>query len=477
MRTGRTPQWPNYFDKRYNDKKIAVLEGHIIYVENIGDYTVQEFADLIDLLFYQNAICFVDSLTNKRSFPFLKESVYSPFCDVLSNKDGVPIAIKCNGKHNITRWIVPASIWDKRIDENFVSDMRTMYKYYKVGMKPTPGSLGRAVLRRSLYLNHEPKHTAPNAIALEYLRMHGYGGRCDTMVEPYKVTQYTYDELLSVDMASGYLAHFMQLMTGTSHWFIGGHVKPYYTYFAECVVTIRKELALGPFPVRTGRKGSKIVYPTLPGTYHTYLWKEQIERAQSMGCSVNISSGIGWLDYTTCTSDFCSYMHNSRVSHTGTHLEPTDKKIGVSTIGGFGMKQTYYYLVSEEEADDSLAASLDDDNNPIDFFPKPFTDYKQPSMLHWRDYCIMLCNLTLFNYALPYAETGRLIMTNYDELIIIATDEKQRYAQKHTLESLMCNMGDLRWQALTNVKIHGDRSLECDQKTVRPGVSKVEETV
>jgi hypothetical protein len=115
---------------------------------------------------------------------------------------------------------------------------------------------------------------------------------------------------------------------------------------------------------------------------------------------------------------------------------------------------------------------LDDNNDPLDFFIQEYTDYNNPSMLHWRDYCIMLCNLSLFNYALPYAEVGRLIMTNYDELLIIATDEQQRYAKKHSLESLMCEMGDLRWQMLTNVKIHGDRSLECDQKTVRPGVPR-----
>src|SRR6266567_2705034 len=203
MRIGRTPQWPNYFERSYTDRKLAILEGNNLYVENIGNFTVDSLATLLDLLFSQNSIAFCKSLTDERVFHWLSESIYSGNCEVLCSKIGEPLAIIYRGAKNQTRWLVPASTWDRRIDENFLTEMRQIYAYFKVGMKPTPGSLGRAVLRRSLLQQHEKKHTAPNVIALDFMRKHGYGGRCDTLVQPFKETEEVYPELLSMDMASG----------------------------------------------------------------------------------------------------------------------------------------------------------------------------------------------------------------------------------------------------------------------------------
>ena len=466
-RIGHTPQWPNYFEKQYPNRRLAILKGHNLYVENIGNFEVSELATLIDCLFDKNCLAFCETLTSRENFPFLSGCIHSDVCEVLSNKEGQPLAIRINGTRNQSRWIVPSTTWNRKIDENFLKDMRTLFTYYKI-IKPTPGSLGRAILRRSFRENNEKRQTAPNALALRFLRYHGVGGRCDTLVHSYDETGDIYPVLLELDMSSAYLAHFMQLPTGTSRWFINGHVEPFATYFCECDVTIHEELALGPFPVRTGRKESKIVYPTLPGKFHTYLWKEQIEDAQQAGCTIDISHGIGWSDFTTATTDFCRYMHHSRILHTGMAIENDDKKIAVSTIGGFGMKQTYYRLTSDD--DGRYPAVLDDNHNPLDYYIEEYTDYKQPSMLHWRDFCIKECNRTLYKYALPYAKQGRLIMTNYDALLIVEGDERQRLARKHSLQALMVEMGDLRWQELTNVRIYGDRSLECDQKRIRPGV-------
>lgn len=474
-RIGRTPQWPNYFEREYPNRRLAILKGHNLYVENIGNFKVDELATLIDLLFSTNSLAFCESLGNKKVFPWLSNAVYSEHCEVLSDKEGRPLAARFRGKNNSSRWLIPASTWQRKdetgrlkpIDLTYLQEMREIFSYYKI-VKPTPGSLGRAILRRSFRENNEKRQTAPNALALKFLRYHGVGGRCDTLVHSYDETGDIYPVLLELDMSSAYLAHFMHLPTGTSRWFRNGNIEPFVTYFAECDVTIHQELALGPFPVRTGRKESKIVYPTLPGTFHTYLWKEQIEDAQQAGCTVVVSHGIGWSDFTTCTSDFCRYMHHSRILHTGMAIEDDDKKIAVSTIGGFGMKQTYYRLTSDD--DGRYPAVLDDNHNPLDYYIEEYTDYKQPSMLHWRDFCIKECNRTLYKYALPYAKEGRLIMTNYDALLIVEGDERLRLARKHSLEALMVEMGDLRWQELTNVRIYGDRSLECDQKRVRPGV-------
>lgn len=441
------------------------MKGNDIYVEGIGNFTVKGLADLLDILFNKNCIGFIDSLTDKEIFPFLRDAISCPDIEVLATQDAKPLAIRATRKKS-SRWLVPTAMWDRKLDDFFIHDMRKLYTL--LGMvKPTPGSLGQGVLRRLISQLHLPRHTASNWIALDYLSGHGHGGRCDTLCA--KGTEY--ESLLELDESDAYLAHLELLPCGTSYWFKRGlGLWRFCTWFAECDVYIHNELALGCFPVKTGKRNSKIKWPTRPGKYRAYLWKEQVEDAQRAGCSVTIHDGVGWKYLTEDLQCFARYMHGARMSVYGTPTEHDVKKVSVSGLGHFGMKGIYHYLTDFDNGG-SEPCILDAKGKPLKYFVSDEYDYTRPSMLHWYNYLIMQCTRTLYSYALPYAVAGRLVMTNYDSLLIIEKDETQKYPQKHTLEAMMCELGDLRWQRLTNVKILGNRSLKCDQKVVTPGVT------
>ena len=462
-RIGKTPMYPQYFDHPGEDRRIAILDGSTIYVEDIGQFTVRDFTNLLDLIFNLDCLTFCPSLLPGYDFKFLPEAVHSPDCEVLATSEGKPLAIRAVRSPS-SRWIVPSDMWDRQIDDYFISDMRKLFHLFGV-VKPTPGSLGQALLRRNLSQNYLPRHTACNAIAGEFLSLHGHGGRCDTMVNK----GYEIESALELDESDAYLAHCLQLQAGTSYWFKNGHTTPFITWFAECDVWIKDELPLGPFPIRSGGKNARIRWPRKRGKYRTFLWKEQAEDARQAGCDIVVKSGVGWKYLHNDLEPFARYMHRSRMAVAGTSIERDVKKVSVSGLGHFGMKSTFHYLT---DIDDGVSPVLPDKGGrPLKYYTRIEHDYTRPDMIHWYNYLIMQCARTLYHAALPYAIEGRLLMTNYDALLIVEKDETMRYPEKHTLSSMMCDMGDWRWQRLTNVKILGDRSLKCDQKIVTPGVT------
>src|SRR5438270_1064631 len=178
MRSGRTPMYPNYFESSYPERNLAVLDGDYLHVQEVGDYTVHSYKGLVELLFHTDALTFIQSLADRESFPFLRDAIADDRAEVMSSKEGKPIAIRIIRGRNRSRWIVPANMWERAIDETFLTEMRSFYNYFKM-VKPTPGSMGQALLRQSFSRNHLPKHTAPNAIAYDFLTTKGHGGRCD----------------------------------------------------------------------------------------------------------------------------------------------------------------------------------------------------------------------------------------------------------------------------------------------------------
>lgn len=466
-RIGKTPMYPDYLPCSFPNKRLAIMKGNSIYVETGKHLTVDNLSHLIELLFSENILVFVASLTTTTEFPYLAESVQDKRASVLCNDEGWPLAIRYSGKKGRSAWVVPSSTWDSPCTLSFLQTLRKVFNIARA-VKPTPGSLGGALLRRTWATGHYPRHSAPNAIALDLLRGNSVGGRCDTLVKQYKETQEIYPSLLELDGATFYLAHLLVLPTGTSRLFLSDHCTQYVTYFAKCYVTIHTELALGPFPVK--RKKGKIVYPTLPGTYETHLWKEQIEDAKTLGCSVTIDGGFGWSVLTEDTTDICTLLYRYRMLYPDSPTEGIFKKVIVSMLGHLGMRNTFYTIVALEDAYEHEPCVLNENFHPQNYVVRENTDYTKPSMYHWFQYDIMQTSRSLFWMAYPYAEEGRLIATNYDAIIVREGNETSTYAEKHSLEAHMAQMGDWRWQRLTNVKIHGDRSVECDQKVTLPGV-------
>ena len=470
---GHTPMWPAYIPKGYKSRSLLLLEKRKLY-DSQGKMVLhtKTFDDLTTHLFNSNALVFVSSLTNKTAFPFLSQSVSSDNAKVSCTKKGKPTSITI-AQGNEKRKIVPLSTWRPErkayLDPDFLLHMEDLYTFCRVGSQATPGALGHAMMLQSWGLQHLRRHTAPNMLCQAFLWEHHVGGRCDT-----PGLGNFYSEAIELDMSSAYLAYFMEHPTGLNGsygagcFFLGeSGASHYVTYFVECDVHIPSELPLGPFPIKVG-KYDTIKYPVLPGTYRAFLWKEQIDDCIRAGCDIRISRGFGWKNITTDNGGWAKELYHKRMEVYGTDLERDIKSIIVAGIGRHGMKNTFHELTT---LDDGKSRYLyDDSDKPTSYLIKETKDYNQPAMSHWYGYTIMQCSRALYNYSLQPAIEGRLIMTNYDALLVTELNESTLYPEKHTLAAKMVEAGDLRWQKLTNVKVLAPRSLDCDQKTIRPGV-------
>jgi hypothetical protein len=465
-RVGRGAQWPPYYEKKQTQRTLAIIVGTSLYTEFGEQLDATTFSQLVEQLFHHNLLVFTASLTDKSIFPFLADCVQDDKTKVICNKEGKASSVRIKRKSS-SRWIVPASSWDKIIDRDFMSDMRCIYNYIGVGEKPTPSSCGTSLLSQEWARNHFARIASVNGMCRDMLFQFRNGGRCDLSVA--KGAQF--ESLVELDIASAYLAHLLRMPIGTSIRTYGNDLWNFWTFFCKCSVTITTELALGPFPDRK-QKSSKIKYPTLPGTYEVHLWREQIEDCLAVGCQVTMYRGYGWHDYTEDTTSSCQRLYQLRVNAPDDDIEHAVKKVTTSAIGRFGTHNTFYSLVHEDDSLEGEQVLLNDQNRATQWHVHPEEDFTGPSMIHWYSYNMMQCARTLYRYALPYAREGRLVMTNYDAILVLEQDETHRYIQKHTLEAKMCAMGDWRWKRLTNVTIKGERSLECDQYVSLPGVKR-----
>lgn len=208
----------------------------------------------------------------------------------------------------------------------------------------------------------------------------------------------------------------------------------YATWFCECEITIHHRLALGPFPVRDRRDEEKIMYPTEPGTYRAFLWKEQAEDALLLGCSLRVFFGYGWRDFTSDNGYFVELVDYLLRTSPDSATRRIVKSATVAGIGRHGMNNTLHILVPEERASTGdVQVNSPHSATAFDYFIHALQLGRQPNMVHWFSYTMMQCARTLFWHALPYAEKEWLVATNYDAVFISAWgDEMQRYRPKST---------------------------------------------
>ena len=135
------------------------------------------------------------------------------------------------------------------------------------------------------------------------------------------------------------------------------------------------------------------------------------------------------------------------------------------------MHQTFHSLVPVREMQPGDRVFPDSrTGEALPYLIRATHDTSKPAMTHWYSYTIMQTARSLYHYSSPFAEAGTLLMTNYDALMIEASALPEGIPEKHSLASQMCDMGDLRYQRLTNVRILAPRHVTCDQKDTRPGV-------
>lgn len=472
VRVGHSPLWPKYRPQYFTYKNLYLLDKRSVYNEKGKKvHTYEDYQDLLVFLSGNNGSLFIrDFLCHAQ---LVSRSINNPYAKVSCRKNGQPTGITIKGKYSTkiglsTAWGVP----NKNIsfDIQFLTLMKQTFQHCRVGTQVTSGALGKALQYMVWMLENLERYTAPNMLAQKFIREYATGGRCDTLRTGYV------GDTLELDGSSFWLAHCYPLPCGTAIPFTDGCVDGFYTFFARCTVTIKKELALGPFPMR--RKDGKITYPTLPGTYETYLWREQCDDCIQAGCTVQVHNGYGWLDCTYAMEYYAQHVYGLRMQVYGTPVEDNLKQAIVAGFGYWAMGGDFYSLTDTPSEGDRFFPSID---GPTDYYihKEPY-DYTVPNMPHWYYYLIMQANRTLYQFSLPYAKQGRLIATNYDAVYVLEQNETRQFVRKYSPEAATVAVGAWRWSRLIDFKVLGDRSYDgqivlpngnTKRKLVTPGVS------
>lgn len=450
---------------------MTFLEENRIYEEDGKCTVLVGLDDLLDFVFNKNVMVIVPTFFGNRSFPWINEAVLSPDCKVLCTKKGVVTSIRASRKRR-TCWIVSCEAWsvDPDSDEfEFLSELRELFEYLGVGTCPTPSSLGMKLMQISFGKYDLAKHNQPGGYVKEFITKNLVGGRVDTPMEGER-----FDNADLFDMSSAYLAHFGHQPTGTAIFFKRLDRGYFPEWFARCEIEVYGELPIGPFPVRLKGKSGRVVYPTMPGKYTAFLWRSQVEDCYTVGLKVSIYDGVGWTGTTDDPLHWCRDIFTAKVIAAAQGrpiLEKNIKKVIVSAIGRHGSKNVYYTLVPEGE-EDELDLHVSAGGESYAYFVHEELNVNSANMIHWYSYTLMQCARSLYHFAEPYAEQGRLIATNYDCAIVVEGDESHQYVKKYSPESWECAPGTWLYMQLHNLWVKNPRTFISDEMDVQPGVKR-----
>lgn len=168
-------------------------------------------------------------------------------------------------------------------------------------------------------------------------------------------------------------------------------------------------------------------------------------------------------------------MYNYRRDAPTEEAESYLKTGAVACMGRMGSGNTIHILVPECKAkptDVPVCAKIRGKGVPYIFYVQEKVMPHRPMMVHWYGHTMKETARDLYHFALPYAEQGRLVASNYDSVCVIEGDEAERYVKRYTAEAVCCDPGTWRYLRLHNVFIKAPRAIFCDEKIVWPGMPK-----
>ena len=462
--------FPQYVPKttRPLDRKLFFLENYRLYDEK-GELfrMVATYEEFIGCIFRHNCLIVVNDFLV--SFPFIDECVHDKLSEVVCNKNGVVSSIRIR-RSNITTWIITPKTWDYNDEDPyaFLLELRHVFDHFNIGVFPTPSSLGYNLMLLSWKENGLLRHSVANGFASEFISKHRVGGRADTpgLGEEYDVAS-------MYDLSSAYCAFFASQPCGTT---IGFRRTPHdlKNWFARCTIRIKRELPLGPFPVREHTSRGRLYYPTSVGTYESYLWSSQVDDVIASGCNVSIEGGFGWRETTNDTIFWCRDIFLKRIAAEvagDRSLVKYVKQCTVAAIGRHGAGNVFYNLVPEEEAtDEDVHVSYD--GKSYAYFVRRRESRDNANMIHWNTVAIMETSRALYNFALPYAERDELIATNYDAVFTKDKENVHGLHVKYTADQIVCAPGTWLWCLIHNLEVLGPRTFRSREMTVMPGIKK-----
>lgn len=462
--------FPGFLPKHWTNRTLAYFDGINLIDEYEDSSAILNFSHFMGDVFGRNLLTFVSSILD---FRYLDQAIDAKGI-IYCTATGIPTALQLHGKangHHCTRWIIQSSAWQQHHpDRRLLARLRTLYEHCGVGVASTPGALGIKLQKQALYHEYGDdwyghRHPLPPYRCVQDLQAFSTGARSDQLAE----TTLTLDKAWELDMKNGYGAAFIEQPDGPAIPHQGRHLEQYATFVSHCTVFITDELVLGCFPVRveSGHE-TRVEYPTKPGTYKTFLWKEEIELATSVGCNIIEGPGWGWLSMTSDNARWVTRMTDLRDTAPPEIVDWVKLAI-VAGIGRHGCSWASTFLVPEgEQNEGDLEASWH--GLCYDYYVHSAMLQPPESMQHWFSYTLMKCRLALYKAALPFAEKGQLLATDTDGIYVSDEADVSSYPEKSNAIGLPA--GTWRKSELSHVSFPALRHLVSDQKEKRPGRRK-----
>lgn len=467
------PMFPEYQYRPKNMKNIQFLFGRYCFSEEGEAFPIKDYDALYTHIVHHNLLIFVSSLVDLESFLFLEDCLLDHRVKIICDRKGNVLAIRLKGERNRSYWIMTMSSW--YVEEGmsavaFIKGMRLFFEYIAEGVMHSPSAYGKQLMRKIYAEQHLKRITGLSLSSENFIRQYSFGG----IVYTPGIGTY-HDRTCKIDKYNAYLSQWgKDAPIGAAVLFLGEYVDTFAAFFAECEITIPRELPLGPFPFRETRR--LVHYPTTRGTYTTFLFDNQIEDVRSSGCIIRIKRGIGWRETCDYNQIWAYYMHDLRMNAPSDFIAKNVKLCAVAAMGSFAGGRTHYYLVPPERREETMPNAKNERGEPLDMYIAEEHDYSSALLIHHNKRMIASVNSEVYNFAKPFAENGTLLMADYDSIMTKEVgDEGEKYIKRRSIDAFKAPIGTWMLEYRHNVKITAPRAYTCDEESKQPGIARKKE--
>lgn len=465
-----------------NRKNLVLLEKtsnpleRVMYGEDGRNLGVATPDNILQEMRRLNAYFYMSDLVKDGFTSFIEKMVFVKGCKILTSREQVPQLVRY-APGTSSHWIVSCKTWNVEPTVRSLVKLRDFFdelEDYGIGVSPTPSSVGLKTM--ILVYNYENVHSfySPSYECEKFLLDNSTGGINKTSAVSDIPFMVSYGGLSDRKMC--YLSESDELPYGTQiHFTDGCRIDHYATWFARCIITINNELVQGVFPFKL--PNGELIYPHRPGVYNTAVWKETADMARHYGCDVKVLDGWGWPEFTHLNERWIEFCHSSILYARNEFVAKRLKRCYQAAIGRMGRGRDFWILKPGTEDQPFTKDSLPyiKDGAPrwdIRLVKDTSTD---ASMMHWNRYIVDQSNLSVIQFAMPYAEKGTLLMMSTDAVMAYEDgDDGEKRLVKYTGEAIESRPGSWLWALHTGVVFIGKGMWLSNEEPDRHGQNLVE---
>lgn len=360
-------------------------------------------------------------------------------------------------------WIISSRAWNTpQATPAFLAELEALFELCQVGERPTPGSLGQALMRDGWQREKRRWVSRPSNAARVDLLKHSLGGRVDYWTTPKE----RFEQVFESDVNGAYGSVCEYLPGGTQVNLNGEPGKgQVVSYFMQCEVRILEgaEPPIGVF----GQKGPAGTneYPTAAGTYQTWLWKEEVDACRSNNILVLPRSGYGWTSWNHGLGTWAQRMFSLRLraNEINSTLSAWLKVAMVSALGRFGMPLWNWSIRPEHQAEDGDLALMHE-MSETGLVLHRVTQLASNHLSHWYSYILMRARLVLRSRMLFEMQRGnRVLASNYDAIYCLLPTDPIHLGK---------GLGQWKQTMLSKVRFPFPRGIISQEKKTLPGTKR-----